>query len=100
MIRMIRARAVIERDMRKFSRNPVIMVMAVVMPIAYLIILGNSFQGKLKGLPIAVVNQDSGVYGRRVAEALTAVRVGPKTVTIAWLTDQGKAVEDVKEGLY
>jgi ABC-2 type transport system permease protein len=97
---MMRTRAVIERDMRKFMRNPVIMVMAVVMPIAYLIILGNSFQGKLKGLPVAVVNQDPGVYGRRVSEALNAVRVGPKTLTLTWLTDQGRAVEDVREGIY
>lgn len=97
---MRRVYAVIERDIRKFSRNPVIMVMAVVMPIAYLIILGNSFQGKLKGLPVVVVNQDTGDYGRRVGEALTAVRVGPKTMTLTWLADQGEAIEGVRNGTY
>ncbi len=97
---MRRVFAVIERDMRKFSRNPVIMVMAVVMPIAYLIILGNSFQGKLKGLPVAVVNQDDGYWGRRLDERLKAVAIGPKTVTLTYMSDQGKAVEDVRNGKF
>lgn len=97
---MMRARAVIERDIRKFMRNPVIMVMAVVMPLAYLVILGNSFQGKLKGLPLAVVNMDAGEHGRRVTEAINAVSVGPKTVRLVWLTDQGDAVEGVKDGRF
>ena len=97
---MMRARAVIERDIRKFMRNPVIMVMAVVMPLAYLVILGNSFQGKLKGLPLAVVNMDSGEYGRRVAEAIKAVSIGPKTVRLVWLSDQGDAVEGVRDGRF
>src|SRR5512141_2992993 len=97
---MRRVTAVIERDIRKFMRNPVIMVMAVVMPLAYLVILGNSFQGKLKGLPLAVVNMDSGAYGRRVTEAINAVSVGPKTVKLIWLSDQGEAVEGVREGRF
>jgi len=97
---MRRVYAVIERDIRKFRRNPVIMVMSVVMPLAYLIILGNSFQGKLKGLPVALVNQDSGDYGRRVAEAIDAVQAGPKTVTVTHLADQGEAVEGVRAGIY
>jgi len=97
---MMRARAVIERDIRKFMRNPVIMIMAVVMPLFYLIILGNSFQGKLKGLPLAVVNMDSGAYGRKVTEALGALSKGPKTVKLFWLSDQGEAVAGVREGKY
>jgi len=97
---MVRTLAVIERDMRKFKRNPVIMIMAVLMPIVYLVILGNSFQGKLKGLPVAVVNLDTGEYGRRVTETLTALQIGPETITVTRLADQTEAVEGVKDGLY
>ena len=97
---MLRVQAVIERDIRKFMRNPVIMVMAVVMPLAYLIILGNSFQGKLMGLPVAVVDKDDGAHGRVLAENLGALVVGPKTVILTWLSDEGKAVEDVRMGKY
>ena len=96
----MRARAVIERDIRKFMRNPVIMVMAVVMPLAYLVILGNSFQGKLKGVPVAVVNQDQGPFGRRVIENLRGVQAGPETLTLTSTLDQRAAVQGVKEGIY
>ncbi len=97
---MRRVQAVIERDIRKFVRNPVILVMSVVMPIAYLIILGNSFQGKLKNLPVAVVDLDGGTYGRKVVERLSAVEAGPKTVVLKRLGDQQEAVDAVKRGEY
>jgi ABC-2 type transport system permease protein len=90
--------AVIDRDIRKFMRNPIIMVMSVVLPIAYLVILGNSFQGKLKKVPVVVVNQDQGPFGRRVVENLRAVQAGPETVTISTLLDQREAVEGVRDG--
>ena len=70
---MTRLFAVIERDIKKFRRNPVVVVMSLLMPIVYLIILGNSFQGKLKGLPFAVVDNDSGVYSGRLIDNLRAV---------------------------
>lgn len=97
---MRRVYAVIERDIRKFMRNPVIMVMSVVMPIAYLIILGNSFQGKLKDLPVALVSHDAGVYGRQLTERLYAIQAGPKTMDIEQLANETDAVDGVREGLY
>ena len=53
---MIRLLAVIERDLKKFRRNPVVLAMSILMPIIYLLILGNSFQGKLTSLPVVVVS--------------------------------------------
>ncbi|HEY3347344.1 MAG TPA: ABC transporter permease [Nitrospirota bacterium] len=97
---MMRVFAVIERDMRKFMRNPVIMVMAVVMPLAYLVILGNSFQGKIKGLPVAVVDKDTGESGRRLEENLRGVAVGPKTIKLTWLSSESDAIEGVKFGKF
>ena len=52
----LRLSAVVDRDWKKFRRNPVVIAMSVLMPIIYLMILGNSFQGKLRGLPLVVVN--------------------------------------------
>ncbi|HEX9859629.1 MAG TPA: ABC transporter permease [Nitrospirota bacterium] len=97
---MMRLQAVIERDIRKFLRNPVILVMSVVMPIAYLVILGNSFQGQLKGLPVAVVNHDTGQYGRNMDNRLAAVEAGPKTIKITRLSSENEAVTGVRDGLY
>ena len=89
---MIRLLAVIERDLKKFRRNPVVLAMSILMPIIYLVILGNSFQGKLQALPVAVVDQDAGPFARRLIENLHAVEEGPKTFVLLALKDQREAV--------
>ncbi|MEK7823294.1 MAG: ABC transporter permease, partial [Nitrospirota bacterium] len=97
---MTRLLAVIDRDIKKFRRNPVVVVMSFLMPLLYLVILGNSFQGKLKNLSMAVVNQDSGTYAVRLIENLKAIEAGAKTFTILQLKDQEAAMEGVKSGRY
>lgn len=97
---MVRLLAVIERDLKKFKRNPTVLAMSILMPIIYLVILGNSFQGKLQELPIVVVNQDSGPYARRIMENLRAVEAGPHTITILSTADDREAVDGVRKGRY
>jgi len=97
---MIRLLAVIERDLKKFKRNPVVLGMSILMPLIYLVILGNSFQGKLRGLPVAVVNQDTGPYAKRLMENLRAIQAGPETFSLISMTDEKKAVGGIKEGRY
>lgn len=97
---MGRLLAVIERDLRKLQRNPVVLAISVVMPILYLVILGNSFQGKLKHLPVVIVNQDSGPYSKRVIENLRAIESGHKTFSAIYLKDQKEALNGVMEGIY
>lgn len=97
---MIRLFAVVERDLRRFIRNPLVVLSSVIMPLLYLIILGSSFQGELKNLPLAVVNMDNGPYASRVISLLHALEAGPKTVRIFMENDQVRAVEGVKGGRY
>jgi ABC-2 type transport system permease protein len=97
---MIRLLAVIERDLKKFSRNPMVLAMSILMPVIYLVILGNSFQGKLQALPLIVVNHDSGTYARRFMENLRAVEAGPQTFTILVATDDKEAIDGVRKGRY
>ena len=97
---MVRLLAVIERDLKKFKRNPTVLAMSILMPIIYLVILGNSFQGKLQELPIVVVNQDSGPYARRIMENLRAVEAGPHTITILSTADDREAIDGVRKGRY
>ncbi len=97
---MIRFFAVVERDLLKFKRNPVVLAMSILMPVIYLVILGNSFQGKLTDLPVAVVNQDPGPYAKRILENLRAIQAGPRTFSLLGMSDQGEAVKGVKEGRY
>ena len=96
---MTRFFAVFERDLRRFIRNPIVIAMSIVMPILYLVILGNSFQGELKNLSIAVVDMDNGPYSHRVVELLHALEAGPKTIKMYHLSDQGIALENLKQGL-
>src|SRR5512142_57784 len=97
---MIRLLAVIERDLKKFRRNPVVLGMSILMPIIYLVILGNSFQGKLTSLPVAVVSHDTGPFAKRVVENLRAIEAGPKTFTLIAMKDEDTAIEGVRHGLY
>ena len=94
----MRAFAVIERDLRRFSRNPILMVASILLPMVYLIIIGNSFQGQLKNLPLAVVDQDKGPYSRRVIELLQAMKEGPRMIEIIRLNSQREALDLVKNG--
>ncbi|MBU4263285.1 MAG: ABC transporter permease [Proteobacteria bacterium] len=96
----MRLLAVIDRDLKKFRRNPVVIAMSILMPILYLVILGNSFQGKLQGLPLAVVRDDTGQSSRRVMENLRAIAAGPQTFSIISLKDQQEAIAGVKAGIY
>ncbi len=97
---MIRLLAVIERDLKKFKRNPIVIAMSLLMPIIYLVVLGNSFQGKLKNLPVAVVDQDGGPSAKRLVEYLRAIEAGPQTFSLSVMPDQGAAVEGIREGKY
>jgi ABC-2 type transport system permease protein len=97
---LVRLLAVVERDLKKFRRNPMVLAMSIFMPIIYLVILGNSFQGKLQGLPLVVVNQDPGPQSRSLVDNLRAVQAGPQTFTVLIATDMKAAVDGVRQGRY
>ena len=97
---MTRLLAVVERDLRRFTRNPLVILSSIIMPLLYLVILGSSFQGQLKNLPLAMVNMDNGPYASRVVELLHAIEEGPGTIRLFSETDQVKAIEGVQGGIY
>ncbi|MBI5183990.1 MAG: ABC transporter permease [Nitrospinae bacterium] len=92
--------AVFQRDLIKFFRNPIIIFVSILMPLLYLIILGNSFQGKLNHIPFVVVDQDNGYYSLRIRESLEALSAGPKIFKIAYMSDPVKAIQQVKMGIF
>lgn len=53
---------VCERDIRKFIKQPFVMVSALVGPFLMLILLGSAFGGSITHLPIAVVRESEGQY--------------------------------------
>jgi len=95
---MIRMFAIVEREMRKFFRSPMLMIMSLMMPILQLIIMGNAFGGKIVGEKVAVVDYDHGPEAVRLREAFDSIAVNIKTFTTVEYTDEVKAREDVRTG--
>ena len=95
---MNRMLAIVEREMRKFFRSPVLMIMSMMLPLVQLVILGNAFGGKVRGARVAVVDYDHGSQAVRVREAFAAVAVNIATFTTIDYADQNMAREDVRTG--
>ena len=76
---MHRTWAMIERELRRFRRSPMLIVMSMVFPFLQLIVLGYAFGGNVRNLTIAVVDQDGGVPAVRVRELAGAVAANAKT---------------------
>jgi ABC-2 type transport system permease protein len=92
--------AIMRRDLLKLARNPFTIVTTIMLPIIYLIIFGNSFQGVLKHLPIVIVAQDRGAWGLRVMEQMQALAAGPKTITVTYMDDPQEAIREVRDGRF
>jgi len=95
---MNRMFAIVEREMRKFFRSPVLMIMSMMVPILQLIIMGNSFGGKITGARVAVVDYDHGPQAVKIREGFDAIAVNIKTFTTVDYSDENKAREDVRTG--
>jgi ABC-2 type transport system permease protein len=95
---MNRMFAIFEREMRKFFRSPVLMVMSMMLPIVQLIILGNAYGGKIRGARVAIVDYDHGPQAVKIREACAAIAVNIATFTTVNYTDERLAREDVRTG--
>jgi ABC-2 type transport system permease protein len=96
---MHRTLAIIEREMRRFRRSPMLIVMSMMFPIVQLVVLGYAFGGNVKHLKVAVVDQDHGVPAVRVRELASAVAAGNHTFDVIDYADPGVAVADLRNGV-
>jgi ABC-2 type transport system permease protein len=95
---MHRTWAIVERELRRFRRSPILIVISMVFPLVQLVVLGYAFGGNVKHLKVAVVDQDGGVPAVRVRELAMAVAGGSRTFDTVQYADQGTAVEDLRNG--
>jgi ABC-2 type transport system permease protein len=95
---MNRMWAIVERELRRFKRSPILIVISMVFPLVQLVVLGYAFGGNVKHLKIAVVDQDGGVPAVRIRELAMAVAGGARTFDTVQYADQGQAVEDLRNG--
>src|SRR3954471_4234510 len=96
---MHRTLAIIEREMRRFRRSPMLIVMSMMFPIVQLVVLGYAFGGNVKHLKVAVVDQDHGVPAVRIRELAGAVASGNHTFDIVDYADPGEALADLRNGV-
>ncbi len=95
---MNRMMAIVEREMRKFFRSPVLMIMSMMLPLVQLVILGNAFGGKITGARVGVVDYDHGPKAIEVREDFNAVAANIKTFTTVNYDNEIQAREDVRTG--
>src|SRR5437868_7338480 len=95
---MGRTWAIIERELRRFRRSPMLIAISMVFPIVQLVVLGYAFGGNVKHLKLAIVDQDHGVPAVRIRELSTAVASGAKTIDTVEYADSGQALADLRNG--
>ncbi len=96
---MHRTLAIIEREMRRFRRSPMLIVMSMMMPIVQLVVLGYAFGGNVKHLKVAIVDQDHGVPAVRIRELAGAIATGNHTFDVIDYSDVGVALADLRNGV-
>jgi ABC-2 type transport system permease protein len=95
---MKRMMAIVEREMRKFFRSPVLMIMSMMLPLVQLVILGNAFGGKITGARVGVVDYDQGPEALKVREDFAAIAANIKTFNTVNYDNEVQAREDVRTG--
>src|SRR3989475_11660065 len=95
---MHRTWAIIERELRRFRRSPVLIAMSMTFPIVQLVVLGYAFGGNVKHLKLAIVDQDHGVPAVKVRELASAGSAGARTIDTIDHTDPGLALTDLRHG--
>ena len=95
---MYRILAIVEREMRRFRRSPLLIVMSMIFPLAQLVVLGYAFGGNVKHLTLAVVDQDHGLPAVRIRELANAVSSGAQTIDLVDYSDSGAALHALRNG--
>src|SRR4029450_10796166 len=96
---MHRTLAIIERELRRFRRSPMLIVMSMIFPLLQLIVLGYAFGGNVKHLRLAIVDQDHGVPAVKMRELAGAVSAGARTLDLVEYADPGRALSDLRNGI-
>ena len=90
--------AIVERELRRFRRSPILIVVSMIFPLVQLVILGYAFGGNVKHLKVAVVDQDHGLPAVKIRELAQAASAGARTIDLIDYADEGQAVNDLRNG--
>jgi ABC-2 type transport system permease protein len=95
---MQRTWAIIERELRRFRRSPVLIVVSMIFPLVQLVVLGYAFGGNVKHLRVGIVDQDRGIPAIRLRELSGAVAANARTFEPVLYHDPGRALADLRNG--
>jgi ABC-2 type transport system permease protein len=95
---MHRVWAIIERDLRRFRRSPVLVIVSIIMPLVQLVVLGYAFGGQIKNLKVGVVDEDHGVPAIKLKEMCQAVAANARTFDTVAYSDKAAAMRDLRNG--
>src|SRR3989442_5464587 len=93
---MHRTWAIIERELRRFRRSPVLIAMSMTFPIVQLVVLGYAFGGNVKHLKLAIVDQDHGVPAVKEPEVASAAASGARTNGTTGYTPPGQGAHRLR----
>ena len=97
-MRLYRILALIERDMRKFFRNPALMMASMIFPLVQLVVLGYAFGGKITNVRVGLVDKDTGIQALEVRAGLNAIAESPRTFRLSEYPNLPEAMTDLRAG--
>jgi ABC-2 type transport system permease protein len=89
---------IIERELRRFKRSPVLIIISLVFPIVQLVILGYAFGGNVRHLKVGIVDQDQRLPAVRLRELCGAIAANAATFETVEYADSGSALTDLRNG--
>jgi ABC-2 type transport system permease protein len=89
---------IIERELRRFKRSPVLIIISMIFPIVQLVVLGYAFGGNVRHLKVGVVDQDQRVPAVKLRELCGAVAANAATFETIQYADSGTAMTDLRNG--
>lgn len=97
-MRPYRIIALIERDMRKFFRNPALMMASTIFPLVQLVVLGYAFGGQITNVLVGLVDKDHGAQAVDVRSKLNAIVAYPRTFRLRDYPDLPAAMQELRAG--
>lgn len=95
---MQRTWALVERELRRFKRSPMLIIVSMIFPMVQLVVLGYAFGGSIKHLKLGVVDQDGRLPSVKLRELFGAVAANAGTFETVEYSDAGRAMTDLRNG--
>jgi ABC-2 type transport system permease protein len=95
---MHRILALVERELRRFRRSPLLIVVTIFSPLLQLVVLGYAFGGTLHGLTVGLVDEDHRVPALKLRELTLALAANSRTFETIPYPDEASALRDLRNG--